>query len=522
MTFQTTTNPSSPTDQATEPPPSRPTWWAGRGSSRILVTTGVLAGWALLAAWWTPRGPVTTAQALTAMVVGLLLGAVAGLTLRSRWAMLLAPLVFVVVFELARLGTVGLTAGPPHASTYGLIGLAVGRGVHGLLALAPMVLGASLGATVARRRARSTVERNGRRGVGSHLRTAVTVVTAVAVTLLGLGIARPADTAAIVDAGGAPVAGSVAELTRVDINGHELAMMVRGRSTNNPVLLFLAGGPGGTELGAMRHHGQDLEADFTVVTLDQRGAGRSYGQLDPTSTLTLDSAVADVFGVADYLRARFGQDKVYLVGQSWGTILAVLAAQERPDLFHAVIGAGQMVSIRATDTITYRDTLAWADQTGNAALVDQLTASGPPPYTSMLDYEPALAHMSDVYPYDHSGNAEGAGEMSEGLLVGEYSLLDKLHVFAGFLDTFGVLYPQLQGIDFRTDVPRLEVPAYLFQGRYETPGRAVLAEEWFSALDAPAKELVVAETSGHRSLWEQPAQFHTFMTDTVLAGTSSP
>lgn len=521
MTVHDTTR-ATHTNPAPEPSPNRSIASASPPRSQLLLAAGALTGWGLLAAWWTPRGPVTTAQALTAMAVGLLLGGVAGLVLRSRWAMLLAPVFFVIVFELARLGTVGLTAGGPHASTYGAIGLVVGRGIHGLLALTPMVLGASLGAAAARHRGSSMAQRHGPRGARSRIRIAVTFVTAATVTLLAVGIARPASTAAIVNAGGVPVEGSVAELTRVDINGHDLAMMIRGRSTTNPVLLFLAGGPGGTELGAMRHHGQDLEANFTVVTLDQRGAGRSYDQVDPASTLTLDNAVADTIAVTDYLRGRFDQDKVYLVGQSWGSILTVLAAQQRPDLFHAVVGSGQMVSPRETDRITYRDTLAWAGKTGNTALVNQLTASGPPPYSTMLDYEPALSHMSEVYPYDHRPNAEGAGEMSEGLLVGEYSLLDKAHVFAGFLDTFGILYPQLQGIDFRTDVPRLEVPVYLFQGRYETPSRAGLAKEWFTALDAPAKQLTLAATSGHRSLWEQPKQFHTFMTDTVLAGANSP
>ena len=92
-------------------------------------------------------------------------------------------------------------------------------------------------------------------------------------------------------------------------------------------------------------------------------------------------------------------------------------------------------------------------------------------------------------------------------------------MFAGFLDTFAVLYPRLQDIDLRTDVTRLDVPVYLFQGRHEAPGRAVLAEQWFAALDAPAKQLVIGDTSGHRPLWEQPAEFHQFMTRTVLAET---
>ncbi|MEO6086344.1 MAG: alpha/beta hydrolase, partial [Umezawaea sp.] len=330
-----------------------------------------------------------------------------------------------------------------------------------------------------------------------------------------------AATDAVPGADGAPLAGSVAELTRVRVDGQDLSMMIRGRSVDNPVLLFLAGGPGGSELGAMRRHGQALEQDFTVVTFDQRGAGKSYDTLDPTSTLTLDRAVADAVEVTEYLRARFHQDKIYLLGNSWGTILGVLAVRQHPELYRAYIGSGQMVDPRETDQAFYDDTLAWAKRTGNFGVVDTLTSSGPPPYPNVLDYEPVLTtHADEVYPYDHTVNAEGAGGFSENLLVGEYGLLEQLHTLAGFLDVFTVLYPQLQHIDFRVDATRLRVPLYLIQGEYEVRGRAEPVDDWFRMLDAPRKELVVLDSAGHRALFEQPEQFARIMTDTVLADTT--
>lgn len=334
-------------------------------------------------------------------------------------------------------------------------------------------------------------------------------------------IGRPAATDPIVSADGRRVPGSVAELTQVKIGGHDLTMMIRGRSADNPVLLFLAGGPGGSELGAMRKHGQALEDDFVVVTLDQRGAGKSYDQLDPTATLTLDQAVEDTLGVTAYLRKRFDQDKVYLVGQSWGTILGVLAVEREPELFRAYVGVGQMVSPLATDRIFYRDTLAWARKTDADGLAKKLTLSGPPPYTNMLDYEPALSYEPEVYPYDHSDNAEGSGQMAENIFVDEYSRMEQAHILGAFLDVFTVLYPQIQDIDFRTQANRLDVPVYLVEGRHEAPGRAQPAGEWFRMLDVPRKKLVVFDTSGHRPLWEQPALFHEFMTKTVLAETEN-
>jgi pimeloyl-ACP methyl ester carboxylesterase len=116
-----------------------------------------------------------------------------------------------------------------------------------------------------------------------------------AVALVGLAalVARPASTEPISDASGRPVPGSIAELTTVEVDGREHGLMIRGRSRDNPVLLFLAGGPGGSERGAMRRHLPELEATFTVAMWDQRGTGTSYRTLDLFDTLTLDSYVTN-------------------------------------------------------------------------------------------------------------------------------------------------------------------------------------------------------------------------------------
>jgi proline iminopeptidase len=502
---------------AAEPTTTSTRWDDARG--RWAVAVALPVGYGVLAGIWTPRGPLTTTEALAAMVLGLGTGVLVGVALRSRWAMLLAPAVFVVVFEVMRAGVTGPTVDGIHlTSTYGIMAFVVGRGFHGVLVLLPMLLGASLGAALARR---NRQPRPVRGSLTVWLRRVVAGTTAVAMVALAAFIARPASTDPIVDAAGNTVPDSVAELTDVGVGDHELGLMVRGVDTDNPVLLFLAGGPGGSELGAMRRHSEALEEDFVVATLDQRGTGTSYDQLDPTDTMTLDAAVADVVAVTDYLRERFDEEKVYLIGQSWGTTLGVLTVQQHPDLYAAYIGVGQMVSQRATDQIFYDDTLAWAREQGNTGLVGTLEANGPPPYTDILDYEAALSHMMEVHPYDHSANSEGSGEMSENLLVEEYTLLDQVHILGATIDVFSVLYPQLQDIDFRTQATELDVPVYLAQGRHEAPGRQLLAQEWFSQLQAPAKQLTYFETSGHRPLWEQPEEFHHLMT-TVLDDTGPP
>jgi pimeloyl-ACP methyl ester carboxylesterase len=169
-----------------------------------------------------------------------------------------------------------------------------------------------------------------------------------------------------------------------------------------------------------------------------------------------------------------------------------------------------MVSQRETDILFWEDALAWADETGNTGLAETLRRNGPPPYQDLMLYDPFIAseHDWNVYP-EFDPNTE----MPAILFVPEYSWMDRINAFKGFLDTAGTLYPQLQDLDFRRDVTRLEVPVYMVLGEHEARGRAVIAREWFELLEAPHKESIVFEGAGHRAHFDQPARFTRVMTD---------
>ncbi|MBN2840242.1 MAG: alpha/beta hydrolase [Coriobacteriia bacterium] len=466
----------------------------------LVVTVVIAAAAALPSAALMPRGPATQAHALVAIAVALVTGLVAGAASGNRWSIALTPLAFAVTFELARLGTSGPTVDRLDlGSTYGVIAFVVGRGVHGLLVLIPLMVGAAWGVRLAARlgHAASTSPVGlGLAGLGTLALVALTVM-----------VAWPARTAPVMGPNATPLEAGVAEITQVAIGGHDQTIMIRGRSADSPVILYLAGGPGGTDLGAMRAD-VTLEQDFVVVTWDQRGAGKSYQALEPVETLTLEQMIADTIELTEYLRERFEERRIYLVGNSWGTILGALAAEQRPDLYHAVIGTGQMVSPRETDIMFYEDTVTWAEHTGRDELLSALLEVGPPPYDDLLDYELALSHEHEWNPYPE---LDAGKEMPGNLFVPENTFIDRVNGLRGFLDTFAVLYPQIQDVDLRNDVPRLDVPVTVVLGAHEARGRAVLAREWFEMLDAPSKDLVVFEHSGHRPLFEEPGEFARIM-----------
>lgn len=198
--------------------------------------------------------------------------------------------------------------------------------------------------------------------------------------------------------------------------------MIRGRSTELPVLLHLAGGPGGTDTGAMRLD-TGLEQRFVVVTWDQRGSGKSYPAFAPAETLTLEQVVVDTIELSEVLAERFGRERIYIAGQSWGTIPATLAAQRRPDLYHALVATGQMVDIRETDRLFDDDTLVWARERSDTALVDRLEALGPPPYAEPIGTYPSIVGPErSLNPYPEF---DGSTEMTATIFRPEFSVMER-------------------------------------------------------------------------------------------------
>jgi pimeloyl-ACP methyl ester carboxylesterase len=317
----------------------------------------------------------------------------------------------------------------------------------------------------------------------------------------------------------------VAELTTVRINGQDQALLIRGYDVEKPVLLYLSGGPGQSSLPHPRIIFDSLSHDFIVVAWDQRGTGKSYSALDPTSTLTLDQAVEDTIAVTNYLRERFDEPKIYLLGESWGTILGVLTIQRAPELYYAYIGSGQMVNVAETDRRIYHDLLTLAEERGDTEIAAQLRAFGEPPYADlpyangfvMNHYEMLYQPYTPPEAYLEIGRTASIGPF--GVMGSEYNFVEKVNVLRGLMDMFSVMYPQIQHLDFRRDAVQLEVPVYVLDGQAELAARRDLALEWYEQLEAPRKGLYSYENAAHAVAFEQFEEFHRIMMETVVPET---
>ena len=328
-----------------------------------------------------------------------------------------------------------------------------------------------------------------------------------------------ATTPPITDAEGRPVPNSIATLEKVQLNGSEQWLAIRGKSIHNPVLLFLAGGPGGSQLATARHSLARLEEHFVVVNWDQPGADKSFDAVD-RSTLTPGRYVADGHALVLYLRQRFGQEKVFVVGESWGSALGVLLVQRYPELFHAFVGSAQMVAFLETDRQCYEFALRWARERGDTQKVEQLTHQGPPPYYGADMAWKEAAYLLDTFAYMNQNPAVINGfNTPRDLASPEYGLYDKVSWVRGPLETLSIVYPQLWDVDLRAQAPQLQVPVYFFLGRHDINAPPALAEDYLRTLQAPHKELVWFERSGHNPWVSEPDAFVDALVKRVLAQT---
>jgi pimeloyl-ACP methyl ester carboxylesterase len=325
-----------------------------------------------------------------------------------------------------------------------------------------------------------------------------------------------ARTPPIVDGLGKPIPGSIATLETVNLNGSQQWITIRGQDASKPILLHLGmGGPGGGGF-ATRSLFESLEKDFVVVAWDEPGTGKSYNAV-PISTLTPQRFIEDAHALTLYLRERFHQDKIYVYGVSWTSILGVWLVQQYPDLYYAYIGNGQMVNTTQNDILGYELAIDYLTEKGDIKAADELRRNGPPPYTGEDMLGKYVAYMDVLNEYMGSLPYTVAVPIIP-FLAPEYGYVDKINHTRGLMQSFEVVYPQLADLDFTKQAPKLDVPVYLFAGRDDVNAMSSIVEGYYNLLKAPHKELTWLD-GGHGLDGRNVGQFVDVMINKIKAET---
>ena len=312
---------------------------------------------------------------------------------------------------------------------------------------------------------------------------------------------------------------SIAALEKVRIGDCDQWILERSQDVTNPVVLFLHGGPGTSQLTSNRRNTRDLEKYFTVVNWDQRGAGKSYRAIRDADRMNIDQFVADTRELTLYLLAKFGQERLILAGHSWGSVIAALTVSRYPELYHCYVGIGQVARMAEGEAASYRWTLEQARKHRNRRAVRALTKIGSPPYQGDWRRKTIVErrYLTRFGGEVHASRNGASGLVIRGLLWSrEYTLADRVNYFRGILGSMRLLWPELLQVDLSESAPELKVPVFFMEGRYDREAPREIAERYFDSLTAPSKELIWFGSSAHLPNSEERDLFNTVMVTKVL------
>ncbi len=298
---------------------------------------------------------------------------------------------------------------------------------------------------------------------------------------------------------------SIASLEKIELGNMEQWILVRGQNTTNPVLLWLHGGPGAAQMPVARYFNSALEEHFIVVHWDQRGAGKSNPSNFDESTMTFDQYLSDAHELTLYLKSRFGQDKIYLVGHSWGSQLGIRLAQIYPQDYYAYIGVGQVVNFRRAQEIGYDWLL---HQVKDKSSLSKLKSLGRPPFTDHVEF---VRYIKLVDAFGGGFDVGFARLAWITLCAPEYNLRDVTAWLRGSNRGSGPMwYTSIyQSFDAMKEISRLELPVYFFVGIHDYNTPMTLVKNYYKSLNAlKGKELVIFESSAHTPFMGEAEKFN--------------
>jgi len=321
------------------------------------------------------------------------------------------------------------------------------------------------------------------------------------------------------DKSGKQLAASISEKIFININGVKQGMFIKGKDKTKPVLLFLHGGPGMPEYAVSRKYPLVLEDCFTVCWWEQRGAGLSYSPNMQSESLTFEQLISDVIEVTNYLRKRFGKEKIYLMAHSGGSFIGIQAAAKAPELYYAYIGMSQISNQLESEKLAYKYMVEQFTKLGDKFMLAKfqkypISEINTPSYYVMRD---APMHKLGIGT-THKMKSVISGVFLPVMLNNEYTLNEKINIWCGKALTTKTanLWNKLVLIDLTKKIQKLDIPVYFLGGIYNYTTSYNLAKDYLAKLDAPMKGFYTFKHSAHSPLFEEPEKMKRILNEDVL------
>ncbi len=287
------------------------------------------------------------------------------------------------------------------------------------------------------------------------------------------------------------------EAMYVRIGGIDQWIQVSGVDSANPVLLWLNGGPGGSTVSDICLYGS-WERSFTIVMWDQRGEGKTFARSGESvaAAMTIEQMTSDGTELAQYLRQHLHKRKIILLGHSWGSILGIHMIAQRPDVFAAYVGTGQVINLRRQSEAAYPQLRERA--VANPQAAHELGALGSPPWSDDNAYNTVNRWASALDP---------PSKVSSDVCAAERRIPRPAYLQEGAQFSSRLLSEAIFKEDLDAFATHFAVPVFFIQGSDDLLTTTSVVKEYVEKIKAPGKALIELPGSGHFAIFRDPDAF---------------
>lgn len=312
------------------------------------------------------------------------------------------------------------------------------------------------------------------------------------------------------DESGRVIPDSVAEKRFLEVDDGKIGMILLAKDKTKPVLLVCGGGPGIPQYLLESLYPSGLADEFVVCYMEYRGTGLSYSADICAEDMTTDRYIADVLAVTEYLKKRFSQEKIYILGHSFGTYIAVQTVQRYPEHYQAYFAMSQICDQKESEYQAYDYMKEQYEKAGNKKMVRKFEQY--PIQQSEEIYEKYMtSSLRDTAMHGLGvGTARNMKSVISGIFFpslrcSAYTPQERINIWRGKLASadFPVTEDAIHFNAF-SDAKSLPIPVYFFAGQYDRTCCYSLQKKYYEMVDAPEKYFYTFEESAHSPLYEEP------------------
>lgn len=305
------------------------------------------------------------------------------------------------------------------------------------------------------------------------------------------------------------------------IGGKLQYFQIRGEDIRNPVILFLHGGPGSPHSFVSHHYQRELESEYTFVNWDQPGSGRTYyanRERYIKNKITVEELMEDLNEVVDYLISRFHQEKIVILGHSWGSVIGSLFIQDHPEKVKAYIGLGQVIDPTGEE-VAVQEAMRRAGAKGNEEYIRELGLLfedfNKVKDIGEIDSGKLMRIRKVVAAYIPEEEVSSGRHMLWMGISSPDMNKDDLRWYQKILlrtkDFAAIQKNLVDYLFFKFDIRELSkeyfVPVYYISGTSDWVTPFVSVEEYIEEIKAPDKKFLFVKNAGHNAHVDNPKAF---------------